>query len=77
MVTFPAVKPAAVPVIFVPIKKVGVSKAGVIRIGEVDKTTLPVPVEFVTPVPPFATATTPVNTFAVDEPIGPVNPIRP
>ena len=33
----------------------GVPKTGVTKVGEVDKTTEPVPVEDVTPVPPLAT----------------------
>ena len=44
VVTFPAVNPAAVPVIFVPTKVEGVPKLGVTRVGEVSKTNLPVPV---------------------------------
>lgn len=47
VVTLPAVKPAAVPVIFVPIRAEGVPNAGVTRVGEVARTLLPVPV-FVT-----------------------------
>ena len=54
VVTVPAVKPAAVPVMFVPTNAEGVPKAGVTKVGEFDKTTLPVPVEVVTPVPPLA-----------------------
>jgi len=34
----------------------GVPKIGVTNVGEVDNTTLPVPVDVVTPVPPLATA---------------------
>jgi hypothetical protein len=39
------------------------------KVGEFDKTTLPVPVELVTPVPPLATATIPdiLLAFTVDE----------
>jgi hypothetical protein len=51
----PIFKPAAVPVMFVPTNAEGVPKAGVTNEGEFDKTTFPVPVEEVTPVPPFAT----------------------
>jgi hypothetical protein len=57
-------KPAAVPVVFwlnvghvnVPELKfplVGVPSKGVTNVGEVDSTTLPLPVDVVTPVPPF------------------------
>ena len=60
----PIFKAAAVPVILVPTKAVGVPKAGVTKVGEVDKTTSPVPVEVVVPVPPFATDNVPV-TFEV------------
>ena len=55
----PIFKPAAVPVMFVPTNAEGVPKAGVTKVGEFDKTTLPVPVEVVTPVPPLATAKVP------------------
>lgn len=44
VVTVPAVNPAAVPVIFVPINAVGVPKLGVINTGELFKTRFPVPV---------------------------------
>ena len=43
------------PVAFVNVPDVGVPKIGVTSVGEVDNTTLPVPVEVVTPVPPLAT----------------------
>ena len=51
----PAVKLAPVPVIFVPTNALGVPKAGVTKVGEVAKTTEPLPVVAVTlsaPVPP-------------------------
>jgi hypothetical protein len=38
---------------------VATPNAGVVRVGEVDKTTLPEPVELVTPVPPLATGSVP------------------
>lgn len=44
VVTLPAVKPAAVPVILVPTNAEGVPKAGVTNVADVDITTLPVPV---------------------------------
>ena len=44
------------PVAFVNTAALGVPKAGVVNVGDEDKTTLPLPVEEVTPVPPFATA---------------------
>jgi hypothetical protein len=65
VVTLPAVRPEAVPVMFVPTKADGVPKAGVTNVGEFDNTTEPVPVDEVTPVPPLATARVPVMS-AVD-----------
>ena len=50
VVTFPAVKPAAVPVMFVPTNADGVPKAGVINVGEVENTRL----VLVVPVVPVA-----------------------
>ena len=44
VVTVPAVKPAAVPVILVPINADGVPNAGVTKVGEVANTAVPVPV---------------------------------
>ena len=48
VVTLPAVKPAAVPVILVPTNADGVPKAGVTSVGEVAKTKAPLPVSSVT-----------------------------
>ena len=48
------------PVAFVSVTDVGVPSTGVTRVGDVDNTTLPVPVEVVTPVPPLATPRVPV-----------------
>jgi hypothetical protein len=47
------------PVAFVKVADVGVPKIGVTKVGEVDSTVFPVPVEVVTPVPPAATANVP------------------
>ena len=44
VVTFPAVKEAPVPVMFVPTNADGVPSAGVTSVGEVERTTSPVPV---------------------------------
>lgn len=44
VVTLPAVSQAAVPVILVPTNALGVPSAGVTRVGEVARTTLPLPV---------------------------------
>jgi hypothetical protein len=49
------------PVALVSTPDAGVPSAGVTRVGLVDKTTLPVPVEVVTPVPPLATGSVPVK----------------
>ena len=54
-VAAPAVKLAPVPVMFVPTRADGVPRAGVTRVGELERTTEPVPVEVVTPVPPEVT----------------------
>jgi hypothetical protein len=48
VVTLPAVKPEAVPVMFVPTKADGVPRAGVTRVGLVANTKEPVPVSSVT-----------------------------
>lgn len=59
VVTDPAVKPAAVPVIFVPTRADGVPRLGVTKVGLVARTTEPVP-EVVPAVrlPPLVVATT-------------------
>jgi hypothetical protein len=48
------------PVKLVATPEAGVPNAGVTNVGEFDNTTLPVPVELVTPVPPLATGRVPV-----------------
>ena len=60
----PMLRPAAVPVMFVPTKAVGVPRAGVTSVGLVLKTVLPVPVEVATPVPPLATGRIPEKLTA-------------
>ena len=52
------------PVKLVATPDVGVPSKGVTNVGDVDKTTEPVPVDVVTPVPPLATATVPVKSAA-------------
>jgi hypothetical protein len=47
------------------VPELGVPKTGVTNVGDVFKTTLPVPVLDVTPVPPFATGTVPVRAVAL------------
>ena len=54
------------PVPFVRVIDVGVPKIGVTKVGLVDKTTEPVPVLLVTPVPPEATGKVPVVNAEVD-----------
>lgn len=61
----PILKPEAVPVILVPTNVEGVPKLGVVNVGEVDNTTLPVPVDVVVPVPPLATPSVPEKPVAV------------
>jgi len=56
------------PVAFVNTTALGVPKAGVVKVGEVDNTTLPEPVAEVTPVPPFATGKVPLYEVAVTAP---------
>jgi hypothetical protein len=51
----------AIWVVFVPFAAV-VDKGTPVNVGDADKTTLPVPVEALTPVPPFTTGRIP-NTF--------------
>ena len=58
-----AVVPSAV--VFDKSPEAGVPRAGVTNVGLFDRTTAPVPVEDVTPVPPFATATVPVTFVAL------------
>lgn len=77
VVTFPAVSPEAVPVMFVPSKKLGVPRFGVTSVGLLDSTTFVVPVEVVTPVPPLATTKVPATvTLPVVEVDG-VRPVEP
>ena len=52
------------PVALVSVPLAGVPSAGVTRVGLFDSTTLPVPVDVVTPVPPLATASVPALMFA-------------
>lgn len=65
----PMLKPAAVPVMFVPTSAEGVPSAGVTKVGLLDNTTLPVPVEAVTPVPPLATGSVPVTPVVRGRPV--------
>jgi len=75
---------AAVPVVFwlnvghvnVPVLKlpdVGVPSNGVTKVGEVESTTAPEPVEVVTPVPPLATGSVPVTPLDKGNPVALVN----
>ena len=57
------------PVAFVNVAEVGVPRIGVTKVGLVDNTTFPDPVDVVTPVPPYATAN--VDPFQVPDVIVP------
>jgi hypothetical protein len=48
-----------------------------VNVGDVESTTLPVPVDVVTPVPPLATASVPANVTAPDDAVDGVNPVVP
>lgn len=61
------------PVAFVNVADDGVPKAGVTSVGLVDSTTLPEPVEAVTPVPPRATERVPVVPATIGSPVALVN----
>ena len=57
------------PVKLVATPDVGVPSKGVTNVGDVDKTTDPVPVEVVTPVPPFKTGNVPVTPVDKGKPV--------
>ena len=57
------------PVALVRVPLVGVPSKGVTSVGDVESTTLPVPVEPVTPVPPFATGRVPVTPVVKGNPV--------
>jgi len=59
----------AVPLAFVRTIAEGVPRAGVTRVGLLLSTTLVVPVEVVTPVPPFATGKVPVTPVVKGSPV--------
>jgi hypothetical protein len=65
------------PVALVNTPDAGVPSAGVIKVGEVFKTTEPVPVLVATPVPPCATAICPEIMPLVTTPLDPVPTISP
>ena len=65
------------PVALVNVTLVGVPNIGVTNVGEVLNTTLPVPVEVVTPVPPLATANVPAKVIAPVVAVDGVNPVVP
>jgi hypothetical protein len=62
----PIESPDAVPVILVPTNALGVPKAGVTKVGELDNTLFPEPVDVVTPVPPAATGKVPATKALAD-----------
>ena len=64
------------PVALVNVTDVGVPKTGVTSVGLVFKTTLPVPVEVVTPVPPLLARSVPVTPVVNGNPVALVNVTR-
>ncbi len=50
---------------------VATPNTGVTSVGELERTTDPVPVEVVVPVPPLATAKVPVTEAKLSNPVGP------
>jgi hypothetical protein len=50
---------------------------GVVKVGDVDNTLLPLPVDEVTPVPPFATAKVPARLIAPEVAEVGVKPVEP
>ena len=77
VVTVPAVSPAAVPVMFVPSKKLGVPRFGVTSVGLLDSTTFVVPVLVVTPLPPLVTAKVPATVTLPVVVVDGVRPVEP
>ena len=65
------------PVALVRVAELGVPKAGVTSVGEVLRTTLPLPVEVVTPVPPLATASVPATVMTPPVAVDGVSPVVP
>jgi hypothetical protein len=65
------------PVQLVNVPEDGVPNTGVVSVGEVARTVAPVPVDVVTPVPPFATASVPATETAPDVAIDGVKPVEP
>lgn len=61
--------PSGRPVAFVSIAADGVPRFGVVSVGDVESTTLPDPVDDVTPVPPFATGRVPVTPVVRGRPV--------
>ena len=66
VVTLPAVKPAAVPVMLVPTSAEGVPRSGVTRVGEVALTTLPEPVVDISSTTPAPAVTLPSTLSVAD-----------
>jgi len=62
---------------FVRAPEVGVPSTGVTKVGEVERTRLPDPVEVVTPVPPLATARVPARVIAPPVAVLGVSPVVP
>ena len=65
------------PVALVRVADDGVPRAGVTSVGLFDRTTEPVPVDVVTPVPPLATASVPARVSVPEVVTGPPEKVRP
>ena len=77
VVTLLAVNAMAVPVMFVPTRKLGVPRFGVTSVGLLDSTTFVVPVLVVTPVPPLSTAKVPATVTLPVVVVDGVRPVEP
>jgi hypothetical protein len=65
------------PVALVSVANEGTPMLGVVSTGEVERTVLPVPVDVVTPVPPFATARVPARVMVPEPVTGPPEVVSP
>lgn len=75
--TVPLMLMEAVPVRLVTTPLAGVPRAGVTSAGDVARTTDPVPVDVVTPVPPFSTASVPERVIVPALVMGPPDVAKP
>jgi len=65
------------PVAFVSVAAEGVPRFGVVSVGDVERTTFPLPVDVVTPVPPLATASVPARVIVPVDVTGPPDVVSP